>query len=142
MSRARSITRRTIAPRTTGARATSPRLGLALVVIAVAQLMVVLDATIVNVARPGQHGDQGKASQGGGDRRLAVGLLAAAATLRVACYLHLDGQMFFHTDTIPLSDLEHPGRELMPRCTSCNPPGTSDDASGPGRRPVLQVRSI
>jgi len=39
-------------PRATGARATSPRLGLALLVIATAQLMVVLDATIVNVAHP------------------------------------------------------------------------------------------
>ena len=39
-------------PRATGARATSLRLGLALLVIATAQLMVVLDATIVNVALP------------------------------------------------------------------------------------------
>ena len=52
MSQARFITRRTVAPRAAGARATSPRLGLALVVIATAQLMVVLDATIVDVALP------------------------------------------------------------------------------------------
>jgi EmrB/QacA subfamily drug resistance transporter len=52
MSQARSIARRMVAPRTTGAGATSRRLGLALVVIATAQLMVVLDATIVNVALP------------------------------------------------------------------------------------------
>ena len=52
MSQARSVARRTVAPRTAGAGATSPRLGLALLVIATAQLMVVLDATIVNVALP------------------------------------------------------------------------------------------
>src|SRR5215472_12228046 len=50
MSQARPVTRRTAEP---GAAATaSPRLGLALLVIATAQLMVVLDATIVNVALP------------------------------------------------------------------------------------------
>src|SRR5262249_18930601 len=49
MSQARPITRRTAAP---GAVAAGPRLGLALLVIATAQLMVVLDATIVNVALP------------------------------------------------------------------------------------------
>ena len=43
--------------------------------------------------------------------------------------------MFFHADTIPLSDLEHPEQELMRRQTSSNPRGTSDDACGPGRRP-------
>jgi MFS family permease len=48
MSQARPITRRTAAAAATA----SPRLGLALVVIATAQLMVVLDATIVNVALP------------------------------------------------------------------------------------------
>ncbi len=52
MSQARPVAGRTVAPRTAGARATSPRLGLALLVIATAQLMVVLDATIVNVALP------------------------------------------------------------------------------------------
>jgi hypothetical protein len=41
-----------VGPRTAGAGATSPRLGLALLVIATAQLMVLLDATIVNVALP------------------------------------------------------------------------------------------
>ena len=50
MSQARPITKRTIAPGAT--EAADPRLGLALVVIATAQLMVVLDATIVNVALP------------------------------------------------------------------------------------------
>jgi NADH dehydrogenase len=50
--------------------------------------------------------------------------------------------MFFRADTIPLSDLEHPERELMPRRTSSNPRGTSADASGPGRRPADPVRSI
>jgi hypothetical protein len=78
----------------------------------------------------------------GVDRRLAVGLLAAAATFGVACYLHLDGRIFFHADTIPLGDLEHPEKELMPRWTSSNPQGTSDDASGPGHRPAHPVRSI
>ena len=52
MSQARSVARPTVTPRTAGAGATSPRLGLALLVIATAQLMVVLDATIVNVALP------------------------------------------------------------------------------------------
>ena len=52
MSQARSITRRTAAPGAVVAGAVGPRLGLALVVIATAQLMVVLDATIVNVALP------------------------------------------------------------------------------------------
>ena len=52
MSQTRSVARRTVAPRTAGAGATSPRLGLALLVIATAQLMVLLDATIVNVALP------------------------------------------------------------------------------------------
>jgi MFS family permease len=41
-----------LTPGQIAARAPSPRLGLALLVIAVAQLMVVLDATIVNVALP------------------------------------------------------------------------------------------
>ena len=50
--------------------------------------------------------------------------------------------MFFHADTIPLSDLEHPEQELMPRWTSSNPQGTSDDARGPGHRPAHPVRSI
>jgi EmrB/QacA subfamily drug resistance transporter len=51
MSQTESIARTTTAP---GAAATGvrPRLGLALLVIATAQLMVVLDATIVNVALP------------------------------------------------------------------------------------------
>jgi EmrB/QacA subfamily drug resistance transporter len=52
MSQTRSITRRTAAPAEPGAGAAGPRLGLALLVIATAQLMVVLDATIVNVALP------------------------------------------------------------------------------------------
>jgi MFS family permease len=51
MSQARSINRQKPAPRAVTGTAT-PRLGLALVVIATAQLMVVLDATIVNVALP------------------------------------------------------------------------------------------
>ena len=51
MSQARSVARRTVAPRTAGAGHQS-RLGLALLVIATAQLMVLLDATIVNVALP------------------------------------------------------------------------------------------
>src|SRR4029450_7078247 len=51
MSQTQSIARTTAAQ---GAAATAvrPRLGLALLVIATAQLMVVLDATIVNVALP------------------------------------------------------------------------------------------
>src|SRR5215472_1981456 len=52
MSQARPVTRRTAAPRAAATRPASPRLGLALFVIATAQLMVVLDATIVNVALP------------------------------------------------------------------------------------------
>jgi hypothetical protein len=52
MSQARPVARRTVALRAAGAGATSPRLGLALLVIATAQLMVLLDATIVNVALP------------------------------------------------------------------------------------------
>ena len=52
MSQARPVTRQTPAPGATVARAAGPRLGLALLVIATAQLMVVLDATIVNVALP------------------------------------------------------------------------------------------
>jgi EmrB/QacA subfamily drug resistance transporter len=52
MSQARPITRRTAAPGAAAAGAAGPRLGLALVVIATAQLMVLLDATIVNVALP------------------------------------------------------------------------------------------
>ena len=54
MSQTRSVARRTDASRTAGAWATtSPRRGgLALLVIAAAQLMVLLDATIVNVALP------------------------------------------------------------------------------------------
>jgi hypothetical protein len=50
--------------------------------------------------------------------------------------------MFFRADTTPLSDLEHPERELMPRWTFSNPRGTSANASGPGRRPADPVRSI
>ena len=50
MSQARPIAKRAAAPGAT--EAAGPRLGLALVVIATAQLMVVLDATIVNVALP------------------------------------------------------------------------------------------
>jgi EmrB/QacA subfamily drug resistance transporter len=50
MSQAPSITKRTAAPGATGGA--GPRLGLALLIIATAQLMVVLDATIVNVALP------------------------------------------------------------------------------------------
>ena len=52
MSQARTITRRTAAPGVAVAGTAGPRLGLALLVIATAQLMVVLDATIVNVALP------------------------------------------------------------------------------------------
>ena len=52
MSQARPVTRQTPAPGDTVARGAGPRLGLALLVIATAQLMVVLDATIVNVALP------------------------------------------------------------------------------------------
>ena len=52
MSQARPITRRTAAPGAVAAGAAGPRLGLALLVIATAQLMVLLDATIVNVALP------------------------------------------------------------------------------------------
>ena len=52
MSQARPVTRRTAAPRAAATRPASPRLGVALLVIATAQLMVVLDATIVNVALP------------------------------------------------------------------------------------------
>src|SRR5256886_3821710 len=50
MSQARPITGRKPAQGAAVARAAGPRLGLALLVIATAQLMVVLDATIVNVA--------------------------------------------------------------------------------------------
>src|SRR6266536_4300254 len=52
MSQVRSITRRAAAPGAAVVGTGGPRLGLALVVIATAQLMVVLDATIVNVALP------------------------------------------------------------------------------------------
>ncbi|MGH9077238.1 MAG: MFS transporter [Acidimicrobiales bacterium] len=45
----------TTAPSQTSYDGTNPRLGLALVVISAAQLMVVLDATIVNVALPSIH---------------------------------------------------------------------------------------
>ena len=51
MSQASPVTKRTAAPGAIGA-AGGPRLGLALLIIATAQLMVVLDATIVNVALP------------------------------------------------------------------------------------------
>jgi EmrB/QacA subfamily drug resistance transporter len=51
MSQAQSIARRTT-PGGVAAGSAGPRLGLALVVIATAQLMVLLDATIVNVALP------------------------------------------------------------------------------------------
>ncbi len=51
MSQARSINRPKPAT-VAGAGTASPRPGLALVVIATAQLMVVLDATVVNVALP------------------------------------------------------------------------------------------
>src|SRR5262245_286399 len=51
MSQTQSITRRTAVP-DTAAGGVRPRLGLALLVIATAQLMVVLDATVVNVALP------------------------------------------------------------------------------------------
>src|SRR5215469_4961818 len=50
MPETRSMTTRSAAP--AGAAAGGPRLGLALLVLAAAQLMVVLDATIVNVALP------------------------------------------------------------------------------------------
>src|SRR5260221_12080610 len=50
MSETRSMTTRAAAPG--GVAAGGPRLGLALLVLATAQLMVVLDATIVNVALP------------------------------------------------------------------------------------------
>src|SRR5262249_37865297 len=49
MSQARPITRRTAAPGAAAAAAASPRRGPALFVIATPQLMVVLEATIVNV---------------------------------------------------------------------------------------------
>src|SRR5262249_49635020 len=52
MSQARSITRRTPASGSATAGPPGSRLGLALLLIATAQLMVVLDATIVNVALP------------------------------------------------------------------------------------------
>src|SRR5215472_16201288 len=52
MSQARPVTRPTAAPRAAATRPASPRLGLALLVIATAQLMVVLDSAIVNVALP------------------------------------------------------------------------------------------
>ena len=52
MSHTRPITRQTAAPGGPEAGTAGPRLGLALLVIATAQLMVVLDATIVNVALP------------------------------------------------------------------------------------------
>jgi EmrB/QacA subfamily drug resistance transporter len=52
MSQARPIAGRAAVPGAEAARTTGPRLGLALVVIATAQLMVLLDATIVNVALP------------------------------------------------------------------------------------------
>src|SRR3954451_1591945 len=52
MSQARPIARRKPAQGAAVARAAGPRLGLALLVIATAQLMVVLDAVIVNVALP------------------------------------------------------------------------------------------
>jgi hypothetical protein len=50
--------------------------------------------------------------------------------------------MFFHADTIPLTDLEHPEQELMPRRTPSKPRETSDDARNPGHRPAHPVRSI
>jgi EmrB/QacA subfamily drug resistance transporter len=52
MSTAQSTTGLSAPPGVTGAGPARPRLGLALAVIATAQLMVVLDATIVNVALP------------------------------------------------------------------------------------------
>src|SRR5262249_39936474 len=52
MSQAEPVTRRTAVPGAAVAATASPRLGLALLIIATAQLMVVLDATIVNVALP------------------------------------------------------------------------------------------
>jgi EmrB/QacA subfamily drug resistance transporter len=52
MSQARPVTGQTTAPGTATAGTAGRRDGLALVVIATAQLMVVLDATIVNVALP------------------------------------------------------------------------------------------
>jgi EmrB/QacA subfamily drug resistance transporter len=52
MSQAGSITRPTAAPGVAAAGTAGTRLGLALLVIATAQLMVLLDATIVNVALP------------------------------------------------------------------------------------------
>jgi EmrB/QacA subfamily drug resistance transporter len=61
MSQTQSITRRAAPP---GVGAAGPRLSLALVVIATAQLMVVLDATIVNVALPHIQGALGFSGSG------------------------------------------------------------------------------
>jgi EmrB/QacA subfamily drug resistance transporter len=52
MSQARPIAKQAAVPGAGAARTAGPRLGLALLVIATAQLMVLLDATIVNVALP------------------------------------------------------------------------------------------
>jgi hypothetical protein len=52
MSGTQSVTRRAAAPAGRAASGGQRRLGLALLVIATAQLMVVLDATIINVALP------------------------------------------------------------------------------------------
>ena len=46
MSQARSVARRTAAPTTAAAGPAAPRLGLALLVIATAQLMVLLDGSV------------------------------------------------------------------------------------------------
>src|SRR6266540_1760454 len=81
MSQARPIARRKPAQGAAVARAAGPRLGLALLVIATAQLMVVLDATIVNVALPHIQRALGfsAASLAGGFATSQAWLLAARA---------------------------------------------------------------
>ena len=75
---------------------------------------------------------------------IARGYLIGVPTLNHQARILADWalSMFFRADTIPISDLEHPERELMPHRISSNPRGTSADASGLGRRPADPVRSI
>jgi hypothetical protein len=130
MSQTRSIPGRTAAP-AAAAPGAGPRTGLALLVIATAQLMVVLDATIVNVALP--HIQRALGFSGSGLEWVVNAYALSAAVVLLACFGVVEARS--RNPLLPLrllADRDRTGANVIMLCVGTTIFGTDLGGTGNG----------